>query len=54
VVALGRFATLLASLSVPVLTDHLSVPHANAGEPDTSTTIIPNIARRIVISGLLP
>ena len=52
--ALDRFATLLASLSVPVFTGHLSVPHANAGEPDTSSTMAPQNAGRIVIPCRLP
>jgi len=48
-VGLGRFVTLLASLSVPVFTCHLSVPHPNAAEADTSSTAAPKIARHIII-----
>jgi hypothetical protein len=48
-VGLGRFLTLLASLSVPVFTCHLSVPHPNAAEADTSSTAAPKIARHIII-----
>src|SRR5215472_1841739 len=44
VVSVGKFAT---SRSVPVFTGHLSVPHANAAEPDTSNTTAPHIALRI-------
>src|SRR5438067_104936 len=53
VVGLGRFATLIASLSVPVFTGHLSVPHANAAEPDTSKAMAPKIARPIVTPSVI-